>query len=452
MEWPRLVATLMRDVGDLTIAEDAAQDAFLEAARRWPAEGVPDRPGAWLVTTGRRKAIDQIRRMRRFEDRLPVLAAEVTTVTTHGTASADDGLDSQQALDDQLALLVGCCHPALAPEAQVALTLRIVAGLSTPQIARAFLISEETMTRRLTRAKAKVRDARIPFDPPDLAMVGERVGAVCEVISSIFTEGHASATDTALIRGDLCEEAIWLAELLSTLVPTDPEVAGLHALLLLTDARRPSRLDDHGRPILLADQDRALWDQPMIARGLAELARAHSFHRGGPFQFQAAIAALHATAPTFDATDWPGVLRLYDVLLQRQPERAGGAEPGHRRRPRPRTRRRPHRPRRHPPSRRPHRRRHRLRVLPHRPSRRPGQTRPPRRRHRRAGPRHRVQHQRIRTLLPPPPSPGTERTGHPAGPRAVHQVLVTSSSMAIASRRGDVRLVTGGESGRPRRR
>jgi RNA polymerase sigma-70 factor (ECF subfamily) len=197
--------------------------------------------------------------------------------------------------------------------------LRIVAGLSTPQIARAFLVSEATMTRRLTRAKSKVRAARIPFEPPNLDALGERVGAVCEVISSIFTEGHASATDTALIRGDLCEEAIWLAELLSKLVPTDPEVAGLHALLLLTDARRSSRLDHHGSPILLADQDRTLWDQPMIARGLAELARAHSFQRGGPFQFQAAIAALHATAPTFEATDWPAVLRLYDVLLQRQP-------------------------------------------------------------------------------------------------------------------------------------
>jgi len=149
--------------------------------------------------------------------------------------------------------------------------------------------------------------------------LAERIGAVCEVISSIFTEGHASATDTALIRGDLCEEAIWLAELLSKLVPNDPEVAGLHALLLLTDARRPSRLDTHGSPILLADQDRTLWDQPMIARGLAELARAHSFQRGGPFQFQAAIAALHATAPTFEATEWRAVLRLYDVLLQRQP-------------------------------------------------------------------------------------------------------------------------------------
>jgi RNA polymerase sigma-70 factor (ECF subfamily) len=317
-EWPRLVATLMRDVGDLTIAEDAAQDAFIEASTRWPTDGVPDRPGAWLVTTGRRKAIDQIRRMKRFEDRLPALADHRTTAV-HSTDSPDVDLDAEHALDDQLALLVGCCHPALAPEAQVALTLRIVAGLSTPQIARAFLVSEETMTRRLTRAKAKIRSAHIPFDPPGARGLGERLGAVCEVISSIFTEGHVSATDTALIRGDLCDEAIWLAQLLSTLAPDDPEVAGLHALLLLTDARRSSRLDRHGSPILLADQDRTLWDQSMIARGLAELARAHSLQLGGPFQLQAAIAALHATAPSFEATDWPAVLRLYDVLLRRQP-------------------------------------------------------------------------------------------------------------------------------------
>ena len=318
-EWPRLVATLIRDVGDLTIAEDAAQDAFIEASTRWPTDGVPDRPGAWLVTTGRRKAIDQIRRMQRFQDRLSALAAEQATTIVDSTESSHVDVDGEQALDDQLALLVGCCHPALAPESQVALTLRIVAGLSTPQIARAFLVSEETMTRRITRAKSKVRAARIPFGTPSLDILSDRVGVVCEVISSIFTEGHASATDTALIRGDLCEEAIWLAELLSKLVPTDPEVAGLHALLLLTDARRSSRLDRHGTPILLADQDRSLWDQPMIARGLAELARAHSFQRSGAFQFQAAIAALHATAPTFDGTDWPAVLRLYDVLLRRYP-------------------------------------------------------------------------------------------------------------------------------------
>ena len=318
-EWPRLVATLVRDVGDLGIAEDAAQDAFLEASTRWPTEGVPDRPGAWLVTTGRRRAIDQIRRTKRFEDRLPALLGDRTTVQPNDTVSPDIGLDSERELDDQLALMLGCCHPALGPEAQFALTLRLVAGLSTPQIARAFLVSEATMTRRLTRAKTKIRAARIPFDPPTLDTLTDRVGAVCEVISSIFTEGHASATDTALIRGDLCEEAIWLAQLLSRLAPADPEVAGLHALLLLPDARRSSRLDGHGSPILLADQDRSRWDRPMIGRGLAELARAHSFQRGGPFQFQAAIAALHATAPTFEATDWPAVLRLYDVLLRRQP-------------------------------------------------------------------------------------------------------------------------------------
>lgn len=300
----------MRDIGDLAIAEDAAQDAFVEASRRWRVDGVPDRPGAWLLTTARRKAIDQIRRLRRFEDRIPALTGD-----RNASASAGD----EAALDDQLALVVGCCHPALDREAQVALTLRVVAGLSTPQIARAFLVSEAAMARRLTRAKAKIRAAGIPFHPPGIDTLSERIGAVCEVIWSIFTEGHSSATETTLVRGDLCDEATWLAGLLSVLAPDDPEVAGLHALLLLTDARRAGRLDPDGSPILLADQDRSLWDRSMIARGLAELARAHSLRRGGPFQLHAAIAALHATAPTFDATDWRAVLRLYDVLLQRQP-------------------------------------------------------------------------------------------------------------------------------------
>lgn len=313
-EWPPLVARLLREVGDLTIAEEAAQDAFVEASLRWPVDGLPDRPGAWLLTTARRRAIDQIRRARRFEDRIPALALQLAASADQQDEAADD----EERLDDQLALLVGCCHPALSPEAQVALTLRIVAGLSTRQIARAFLTSEDTMTRRLTRAKAKVRTARIPFSPPTVHTLTERVGGVCEVISSIFTEGHASATEAMLVRGDLCEEAVWLAGLLSRLVPVDPEVAGLHALLLLTDARRAGRVDEHGRPVLLADQDRSTWDRSMIDRGLAELARAHSFRRGGPFQIQAAIAALHATAPSFEATEWPSVLRLYDALLQRQ--------------------------------------------------------------------------------------------------------------------------------------
>lgn len=315
-EWPPLVATLVRDVGDLAIAEDAAQDAFVEAAQRWPLDGVPDRPGAWLLTTARRRAIDQIRRARRFEERIPALAAQLAATAEDGVQPSPETDEGR--LDEQLALLVGCCHPALSPEAQVALTLRIVAGLSTRQIARAFLVSEQTMTRRLTRAKSKVRAARIPFVAPTVHTLTERVHGVCEVISAIFTEGHASATEDVLIRGDLCDEAIWLAQLLSRLVPDDPEVAGLHALLLLTDARRDSRIDEHGAPVLLADQDRSRWDRPMIARGLAELARAHSLQHGGPFQIQAAIAALHATAPSFDTTEWSSVLRLYDVLLQRQ--------------------------------------------------------------------------------------------------------------------------------------
>ncbi len=309
-EWSRLVATLVRDVGDLGVAEDAAQDAFVEAASRWPTEGTPERPGAWLLTTARRKVIDRMRREARFAERMPLLAER---------AEAPDTIaELDQALDDQLALLLGCCHPALAPEAQVALTLRAVAGLSTAQIARAFLVNESTMTRRLTRSKTKIRSAVIPFDPPDLATLNERLPAVCGVIYSIFTEGHASATDAVLVRGDLCDEAIWLAELLATLVPEDPEVAGLHALLLLIDARRPTRVEN-GVPVLLADQDRTRWDQATIGRGLAELARAHTLQSGGMFQFQAAVAALHATAPSFEETDWASVVRLYDVMLRREP-------------------------------------------------------------------------------------------------------------------------------------
>lgn len=314
-EWPRLVATLLRDVGDLGTAEDAAQDAFVEAASRWPVDGTPDRPGAWLLTTARRKAIDRIRREQRFTERMPLL---VNRAGLDADLGADPDAAPTNTLDDQLALLLGCCHPALAPEAQVALTLRSVAGLSTAQIASAFLVSESTMTRRLTRSKTKIRAAVIPFDPPDLGTLTERLPAVCSVIYSIFTEGHASATEASLVRGDLCDESIWLAQLLTTLVPDDPEVAGLLALLLLLDARRDTRVVD-GVPVLLADQDRTRWNQATIRRGLAELHRAHSMHSAGMFQFQAAVAALHATAPSFEATDWAGVVRLYDVMIRRRP-------------------------------------------------------------------------------------------------------------------------------------
>lgn len=321
-EWPRLVATLLRDFGDLTVAEDAAQDAFVEATRHWPNDGPPDQPGAWLLTTARRKAIDRMRRSTRFDHRVPLLAqhdADLKRIADRAVDtpnSVDE--DGVRLIDDQLALLVGCCHPALAPDAQVALTLRSVAGLSTAQISRAFLVSESTMTRRITRSKSKIRAARIPFDPPDLTTLQLRIPAVCGVIYSIFTEGHSSTTEASLVRGDLCDEAIWLGELLVTLAPDDAEVAGLLALMLLIDARRSTRVNG-GAAVLLADQDRSRWDSHTIARGLAELARAHALRSAGMFQFQAAVAALHATAPSFEATDWAAIVRLYDVMLRRQP-------------------------------------------------------------------------------------------------------------------------------------
>ena len=309
-EWPRLVATLVREVGDLELAEDAAQDAFFEAARRWERDGIPDRPGAWLLTTARRKAIDRVRRSKRMDDRLPEL---------HARSGVDADLSPHQLIDDQLALLLGCCHPAIAPDAQVALTLRVVGGLSTAQIARAFLVSESTMTRRLTRSKAKIRGARIPFKPVDLDTLIERLPAVRGVIYSIFTEGHASASHASLVRGDLCDEAVWLAGLLVELVPDDPEVAGLLALVLLVDARRGARTDVAGAPIVLGDQDRSLWDAEKIERGLAVLGRAHRHGSAGPYQLQAAINALHVTAPSFDDTDWRAVVALYDALMLRRP-------------------------------------------------------------------------------------------------------------------------------------
>jgi RNA polymerase sigma-70 factor (ECF subfamily) len=309
-EWPRLVATLVREVGDLELAEDAAQEAFFEAARRWERHGIPDRPGAWLLTTARRKAIDRARRSKRMDDRLPEL---------HARSAIDADLSPHQLIDDQLALLLGCCHPAIAPDAQVALTLRVVGGLSTAQIARAFLVSESTMTRRLTRSKAKIRGARIPFKPVDLDTLIDRLPAVRGVIYSIFTEGHASASHASLVRGDLCDEAVWLAGLLVELVPDDPEVAGLLALVLLVDARRGARTDAAGAPIVLGDQDRSLWDAEKIERGLAVLGRAHRHQSAGPYQLQAAINALQATSPSFDDTDWRAVVALYDALMLRRP-------------------------------------------------------------------------------------------------------------------------------------
>jgi len=325
-EWPRLVAHLVRDVGDVGLAEDAAQEAFVEAARRWSPGNTPDVPAAWLLTTARRKAIDQLRRSKRLSERLADLAAEAHLTGQgdigdgRGSSPGIDGNGGRDDLvDDQLALLLGCCHPALSFEAQVALTLRIVAGLSSAQIARAFFVTESTMTRRLTRSKTKIRAANIAFHRSNLETLHERLPVVCAIVYSIFTEGHASAAAPTLLRGDLCDEAIWLGSLLRQLVPHDAEVAGLLALMTLTDARRATRVDHDGQPIRLRDQDRSAWDRAQIDHGLQTLGAAYAMRDAGQYQFQAAIAAIHATARTFAETDWSAIIGLYDVQLRRQP-------------------------------------------------------------------------------------------------------------------------------------
>lgn len=307
-EWTPLVAVLVRELGDLALAEDVAQDAFAEAARRWGPDSTPERPGAWLLTTARRRAIDHIRRDRRFEDRLPALHAKATAETTPASLG-----------DDQLALIFGCCHRSLSTEAQVALTLREVCGLSTGQIAGAFLVSESTMAKRLVRAKAKIRAAGVPFSIPDADTMADRLTAVLHIVYLIFTEGHAAADAATLVRGDLCDEAIWLSDLLVRLLPAEPEALGLSSLLYFTDARRSARTDEHGALVLLDDQDRSLWDCERIAEGDRRLERAISLGRPGPLQLQAAIAGTHAVAPSVAETDWASIVAYYDRLTQLTP-------------------------------------------------------------------------------------------------------------------------------------
>ena len=309
-EWSRLVAILVRDFGDLELAEDVTQEAFIAASDAWDSAGVPDKPGAWLVTTARRKAIDRIRRAGRYEDKLELLQAQARSAST---VRSPDGL-----LDDQLALLLGCCHPALNREAQVALTLRAVAGLTTAEIARGFLVPEATMGKRLTRARSKIRDAGIPFAVPDRELLRDRLDQVLQVIYLIFTEGHTtSSTETELVRGDLCDEALWLSGLVAELVPDDSETLALAALIRLTDARRSARVDADGLPILLEDQDRSLWDKQKIEAGLEYLFSRECRVEGvGPIYFQAAVAGLHATAASFGDTDWGAIVTLYDQQIQ----------------------------------------------------------------------------------------------------------------------------------------
>jgi len=305
-EWPRVVALLVRDFGDVGLAEDCTQEAFLEAASRWAPDSIPERPGAWLTTTARRKALDRMRRSANYESKLAELEVKAKRGAQHTTT---------ELIDEQLALLLGCCHPALNLEAQVALTLRLVAGLTVEQIARAFLVEEATMGKRITRAKHKIRSANIPFAPVDRAVLVERVQAVCRVVYLIFTEGHASQSDEAFVRGDLCDEAEWLSRLVAELVPDDPETHGLHALICFTDARREARLDSEGAPVLMEDQDRSLWDADKIAAGLQSLSCAKDLGAMGPFGLQALIASYHCLAPDFASTNWGQIVRVYGALL-----------------------------------------------------------------------------------------------------------------------------------------
>jgi RNA polymerase sigma-70 factor, ECF subfamily len=303
-----LAAITRRLHGDLALAEDVVQDAFVAAAVEWDRRGVPDRPGAWLTTTAWRKALDRLRRDRVADAHAADLAQPVSY-------DPEPDFERSSLDDDQLAMMFTCCHPALATEARMALTLRSVAGLTVPEIARAFLSSEDAMERRLTRARRKVTDAAIPFRVPPDERLPERLAGVLRVIYLVYTEGHGG------VRGDVCEEAIRLARLLARLMPDEPEALGLLALLLVTDGRRGARLDEDGVLVSLEAQDRSLWDVARIAEGAATLDRALRLGRAGPYVVQAAIAALHSQAPTWKATDWPQIAGLYAELerLDRSP-------------------------------------------------------------------------------------------------------------------------------------
>src|SRR5437867_1317494 len=312
-DWGRIVATLIRQVGDFDVAEEAAQEAFTSAVDQWPRAGIPDVPRAWIIQTARHKAIDRIRRRARFADKLDAYAAESPQMVE------EPDYDPDEIPDDRLRLVFTCCHPALALEAQVALTLRTLGGLETDEIARAFLVPVATMAQGLGRAKGKIRDAGIPYSVPDTRELAARLDAVLTVIYLIFTEGYAPTRGERLVRTDLCAEAIRLGRLVRALMSPPPaEATGLLALMLLHDSRREARLDEAGDLVLLEEQDRRRWNRAQIAEALPLVAEAL---RGGPsaFALQAAIASLHCQAARPEATDWPQIVRLYDLLARAQP-------------------------------------------------------------------------------------------------------------------------------------
>ena len=311
-----VLATLIRQVGDFQLAEDAVQDAFEAAVTVWRRDGVPANPGAWITTAARRRAIDRLRRNRSVADRAERLAELTRLDAQHVEPSMDD---ESTIVDDRLRLVFTCCHPALEMPARVALTLRALGGMTTGEIARAFLVAEPTMGKRIVRAKRKIADARIPYRVPADEELPDRLRGVLRVVYLIFNEGYAATEGDRLVREELCDEAIRLGELLCRLMPDDAEVRGLLALMLLHDARRAARVDPSGRYVALDAQDRSLWDQDRIREGLARLERAVRLRRPGEYQLQAAITALQIQAPNAEATDWAQIAELYGALGRLNP-------------------------------------------------------------------------------------------------------------------------------------
>jgi RNA polymerase sigma factor (sigma-70 family) len=304
-----VLAATVRVTGDIDLAEECVQDAYARALASWSSGGIPAKPGAWLTTVARRRAIDLARRDVTFGRAMPLLAEQAT-------ATAVDAYDAPAIVDDRLRLIFTCCHPAIGPDAQVALTLRLLCGLTTAEVARSFLVSEATMAARITRAKKKIALARIPYRVPPVEELPSRIDAVLTVVHLLYSTGHTAPAGADLIRRDLVERSLDLARVLRTLLPDDADVAGLLALILLTDARQATRLGADGELVLLADQDRARWDRTAIGEGIELVRTALRRRPPGRFALMAAIAAVHAQAPSWDATDWGEIVGLYDVLVE----------------------------------------------------------------------------------------------------------------------------------------